>query len=86
MNQTARVLSTGGKVSKDKRDGFWYWMSLMNPSFMLMGLFGGIGKEAQEKSEAASEDMTAGVLVLLVIAVIAVAILGVFYLAFKILG
>jgi len=53
---------------------------------LLGGLSGLFGKEAQEEAETASEDLGGAIVLLLVIAVIVAAVIGVVWLVAKVFG
>lgn len=58
-------------MDDDDRNGFWYWMTLMNPEYWFIAK--GFGGDAERQSDAAMKDLAPviGVLgVLLVIGII----------------
>ena len=56
----------------DDRQGFWYWMTLMNPEYYFIAKL--LGGDAEKKADAAFEDLAPMVLVVIVLIGIGLAV------------
>lgn len=62
-------------MSKNPRDGFWYWMTLTKPANYWIAK--SLGGEAEEQADAAMEDMAPVAAVMVVVLLIIGAVWGV---------
>ena len=62
-------------MSKNRRGGFWYWMTLSEPTYYWLAK--SLGGDAEKQADAAMEDMAPALAILAVLGVISFVIWGI---------